>query len=180
MLQLKTVTPQFADFDKVSALYHSAFPENERRPLEEMFSFLSGSGEFLALYDGETFCGFVCLLSWQDITHILYLAIDSQLRGRGYGTGMLSAIRQRYPHSRLIADIELETTGAPNNTERRQLVQYRADDVSFRVMLCIGGCGTIQFEGGSIPFFKGDCIFVPADSVTMTITGQAQFLFVRG
>ena len=66
------------------------------------------------------------------------------------------------------------------NTERRQLVQYRADEVSFRVMLCIGGCGTIQFEGGSIPFFKGDCIFVPADSVTMTITGQAQFLFVRG
>lgn len=63
MLQLKTVTPQFADFDKLSALYHSAFPENERRPLEEMFSFLSGSGEFLALYDGETFCGFVCLLS---------------------------------------------------------------------------------------------------------------------
>lgn len=66
------------------------------------------------------------------------------------------------------------------NTERRQVVQYRADEVSFRVMLCIGGCGTIQFEGGSIPFFKGDCIFVPADSVTMTITGQAQFLFVRG
>ena len=94
MLQLKTVTPQFADFDKLSALYHSAFPENERRPLEEMFTFLSGSGEFLALYDGETFCGFVCLLSWQDITHILYLAIDSRLRGRGYGTGMLSAIRQ--------------------------------------------------------------------------------------
>lgn len=108
MLQLKTVTPQFADFDKVSALYHSAFPKNERRPLEEMFTFLSGGGEFLALYDGETFCGFVCLLSWQDITHILYLAIDSRLRGRGYGTGMLSAIRQRYPHSRLIADIELE------------------------------------------------------------------------
>ena len=50
MLQLKTVTPQFADFDKVSALYHSAFPENERRPLVEMFSFLSGGGEFLALY----------------------------------------------------------------------------------------------------------------------------------
>lgn len=138
MLQLKTVTPQFADFDKVSALYHSAFPENERRPLEEMFSFLSGGGEFLALYDGETFCGFVCLLSWQDITHILYLAIDSQLRGRGYGTGMLSAIRQRYPHSRLIADIELETTDAPNNAERRQRKHfyqksgYRSSEVQYR------------------------------------------------
>lgn len=66
------------------------------------------------------------------------------------------------------------------NTERRQLVQYRADEVAFRVMLCISGCGNIRFGSESIPFFKGDCIFVPANSVTMTVTGQAQFLDVRG
>lgn len=34
--------------------------------------------------------------------------------------------------------------------------------------------------GGQITFYKGDCIFVPADSVTMRIHGQAQFLDVRG
>lgn len=66
------------------------------------------------------------------------------------------------------------------NTEHRQLVKYRVDEVSFQVILCIGGCGTIQFEGDNILFFKGDCIFVPANSITMTITGQAQFLLVRG
>ena len=66
------------------------------------------------------------------------------------------------------------------NTERRQKVHYSADEIAFRVLLCVNGCGTISYEGGTIPFYKGDCIFVPADSVTLTIHGQAQFLDVRG
>lgn len=59
-------------------------------------------------------------------------------------------------------------------------VHYRADEIAFRVLLCVNGCGTISYEGGTIPFYKGDCIFVPADSETLTIHGQAQFLDVRG
>lgn len=66
------------------------------------------------------------------------------------------------------------------NTERRQTVHYRADELAFRVLLCVNGCGTISYEGGSITFYKGDCIFVPANSETLTIHGQAQFLDVRG
>ena len=66
------------------------------------------------------------------------------------------------------------------NTERRQIVHYRADELAFRVLLCISGCGSIVFKDGSITFYKGDCIFIPADSVMMTIHGQAQFLDVRG
>ena len=66
------------------------------------------------------------------------------------------------------------------NSERRQQVHYRADEVSFRVLLCVDGCGTIRFDGGEIIFYKGDCIFVPANSAVLTIHGQAQFLDVRG
>ena len=51
---------------------------------------------------------------------------------------------------------------------------------AFRVLLCVNGCGTISNEGGNLPFYKGDCIFVPADSEVLTIHGQAQFLDVRG
>ena len=66
------------------------------------------------------------------------------------------------------------------NTERRQQVQYSADEMAFRVLLCINGCGVITYNGGEIIFYKGDCIFVPANSVKLTIHGQAQFLDVRG
>lgn len=66
------------------------------------------------------------------------------------------------------------------NTERRQIVTYKADNMAFRVLLCVNGCGTIRYDDGEIVFYKGDCIFVPADSVEMKIHGEAQFLDVRG
>lgn len=57
---------------------------------------------------------------------------------------------------------------------------YLADELGFRVLLCVGGCGNISFRTESFRFYKGDCIFVPADSEELKIHGQAQFLDVRG
>ena len=68
------------------------------------------------------------------------------------------------------------------NTERcRKLVGYQADSISFRVLLCINGCGSVHTEDGDFfEFFKGDCIFFPANSIKIRIHGKAQFLDVRG
>lgn len=66
------------------------------------------------------------------------------------------------------------------NTERRQRVHYRADEVSFRVLLCVNGCGTIHFANEMLNIYKGDCIFIPANSEVLSIHGQLQFLDVRG
>ena len=67
------------------------------------------------------------------------------------------------------------------NTERcREMVSYQADNTSFRVLLCTDGCGSVRTEEGSREFFKGDCIFVPANSERLRLHGQAQFLDVRG
>lgn len=66
------------------------------------------------------------------------------------------------------------------NTERRQKVTYFADALSFRVLLCIDGAGKLVYDDETLIFRKGDCIFVPADSVEMEIQGEAQFLDIRG
>lgn len=66
------------------------------------------------------------------------------------------------------------------NTDRRQQVYYCSDELSFRVLLCVGGCGSLSFDGEVMQFYKGDCIFVPANSEKITIYGQAQFLDVIG
>ena len=68
------------------------------------------------------------------------------------------------------------------NTERhRDMVSYETGSDSFHVLLCIGGCGAVYMENGeSICFFKGDCIFFPADSAKVKLHGKAQFLEVRG
>ena len=65
------------------------------------------------------------------------------------------------------------------NTEKRQAVCYRTDELSFRVLLCIDGCGILTFENTVREIYKGDCIFVPADSVKIRIHGKFQFLDIR-
>lgn len=66
------------------------------------------------------------------------------------------------------------------NTTHRQKLTFSADALSFRVLLCIEGQGTMEFDGESLAFRKGDCIFVPADSVVTELSGSAHFLDVRG
>lgn len=66
------------------------------------------------------------------------------------------------------------------NTERcREMADFRTDSTSFQVLLCIGGCGVMLGEGEMLHFFKGDCIFVPADSLPLKLHGRAEFLKVR-
>ena len=66
------------------------------------------------------------------------------------------------------------------NTERRQKVAYRADAMSFRVLLCVDGCGTVSFCNSASNIYKGDCLFLPADSVELSLHGQLQLLDIRG
>ncbi|MBU5461105.1 type I phosphomannose isomerase catalytic subunit [Lachnoclostridium sp. MSJ-17] len=65
------------------------------------------------------------------------------------------------------------------NTEtNRNMVPFQVGDVSFNVLLCLSGTGSIFFGKEALSFFKGDCIFVPADSVEMKIHGKASMLKV--
>ena len=65
------------------------------------------------------------------------------------------------------------------NTEiQRNLVEYQTDSNSFHALLCIDGCGVLFGEHVMIPFFKGDCVFVPAESIPLKLHGKAQLLNV--
>lgn len=66
------------------------------------------------------------------------------------------------------------------DTQRRQRVRLRTGGETFEVLLCIGGCGLLRFEGGELLFFRGDCLFLPARSAELTLLGQACFLQIRG
>lgn len=64
------------------------------------------------------------------------------------------------------------------NTENRKLASFQTGSNSFHTLLCVEGCGTMLGKAVDIPFFKGDCIFVPADSIPLKLHGQAQILNV--
>ena len=63
------------------------------------------------------------------------------------------------------------------NTEiQRRLVDFKTDAGSFHTLLCVDGCGSMSGEGFMLNFFKGDCIFVPAESMVVHLHGRAQLL----
>lgn len=66
------------------------------------------------------------------------------------------------------------------NTElAKKMVEIYTESNSFCVYVCLEGCGVIYMEDGKIlNFFKGDTIFVPAESVKMRVHGKAQLLRV--
>ena len=65
------------------------------------------------------------------------------------------------------------------NTEvHRNLTDFRTGNNSFHALLCIEGCGVLFGEGFMLNFFRGDCVFVPANSIPLKFHGQAQLLDV--
>lgn len=68
------------------------------------------------------------------------------------------------------------------NTEvYKKMISVSADPSSFQVLLCYDGCGLLIPENGDVlPFFKGDCIFVPAaNSGEFKLHGKAKLLRVN-
>lgn len=66
------------------------------------------------------------------------------------------------------------------NTECcKNMVNIQTGSNSFQVLLCIEGCGCIcENRNNYINFFKGDCIFIPANSNVLKIHGKTQILKV--
>ena len=58
-------------------------------------------------------------------------------------------------------------------------IEYRSDELSFRILLCIEGSSILSFEDEIIECNVGKCIFVPANSVNIKIRGRAKFLDIR-
>ena len=70
------------------------------------------------------------------------------------------------------------------NTKAEALeVVYSTDSTSFEVLLCVEGTGQLmerrKNEKKILSFRKGDCIFVPADSVPLFLAGNAQLLKIH-
>ena len=123
-LSLMPLTPDHPDLPGVMALMVRAFPKNERLPAAFLFDPGDGSRDFLAIHEGDTLCGFISLLSWQDITPIMFFAVAEDMRSRGVGTQALRMLRTQKPGARIIADVEAEDPAAPNHAQRHRRRQF--------------------------------------------------------
>lgn len=124
MLRVIKISSKNKDLIKIRKLYECVFPENERGPLTTLLEDNFGCSEIFAFYDKEVFCGFISLLNYKDICHIIYFAVDPVLQGGGYGSQILNLLNDIKPHKRILADVEVKTAIASNNMLRDKRKQF--------------------------------------------------------
>ncbi len=117
-LSLRQVREASPELERLQALYHSAFPANERRNLTSLLRDSTGSGEVLSLWRGEEFVGLGCTLLTRKMAHLIYFAVEPSLRGGGLGSQALELFRRRYAPRPLAVDIEEPLEGTPNQAQR--------------------------------------------------------------
>lgn len=89
----------------VIALYESAFPEEERRPLPAQQRLLQEGALCLLEVEVEgRFAGFVFCWELTDFTFVEHFAIDPLMRGRGSGSKVMTLLFKRY--GRLVLETE--------------------------------------------------------------------------
>ena len=72
----------------VSPLYLSAFPEDERPPLDFFYSMVNGfkENQVIGYFDKGDFIGFTYLVFYKDIMYLAFFAVKDDKRNQGYGT----------------------------------------------------------------------------------------------
>ena len=104
-LKMNILDRNSPDINYVLELYYSSFPKNELMDFNVFYS-SHLKGDVISFYDNDKFVGFASLLSKNDISHILYFAVEPNLRGKGYGTQSLIQICNYFKNNRIILDVE--------------------------------------------------------------------------
>lgn len=108
-----------SDYKIVKKLYLSAFPKNERPPFFMLKAGVKkGAGDFFVARDGELFVGFAYTVIYKDLAYLFYFAIDDALRGKGYGSAVLTELKRIYGEKRFFLAREMLDKDAPNYDER--------------------------------------------------------------
>lgn len=110
---------------QAKALYLTAFPREERLPWWVMRLNAHRNGiDLTAWIEEDLFCGFTASVTVEGLHFLLFFAVDTALQGKGYGSGILSALREEYGN--IVLNVELLEKSAPNYSQRlRRFAFYR-------------------------------------------------------
>lgn len=118
-LTLEPLTKNANEFAKVKELYDGSFPKNERIPMNLLiWKAKKDFVDLLVIYEDDVFVGFTYLIIREDLTYVLYIAIDGNARSKGYGGRALAEIKEKYPGNRIILNIEVIDEAASNYEQR--------------------------------------------------------------
>lgn len=113
-----------------------AFPPQEYVSPQELLAYTEDSDDcdFLGFYAGKDFIGYLHLIRYKNMVYVCFFAVGASYRSRGYGSEILSKLKELYPTYRIVLDIEAADESAPNLHQ-----QYQAARFLFEKWVCTYG-----------------------------------------
>lgn len=125
MIQFVSLKQQKEKLQNIKKLYLEAFPAEERVPFFYLKYKLSRpSADCFHIYADGRWIGFLYIVFYEDIVFVFYFAVQSDVRGMGYGSQILDKLKSLYPHRRFILNIEEPDEGSDNHEQRRKRKQF--------------------------------------------------------
>ena len=95
------------NFSNVIELYKEAFTTVRRVPSWLLrFMMRKGKPGFSVLYDNNVWIGLLYVTEYKDLIFVHFFAISKPSRSQGYGSKVISAIRELYADKRIVLNIE--------------------------------------------------------------------------
>ncbi len=92
-------------YTQVNDIYEKSFPQEEKYiTLDKMIQ--SQGSELYCLVDNEIVLGIMYLIFYKDMIFILYLAVNTEKRSKGYGSYLLKWCLEKYGDKKIYLNIE--------------------------------------------------------------------------
>jgi len=167
MLTVKPITNSIKNdrevLQHISNLYSSAFPRQEQAPLALLINQTKkDTVKFFAFYDGDVFLGLTYTISFKDMTYLWYLAIQSDLRSKGYGSQIMRYLHELYPNNRIVLNLDIQDETAMDSEIRKKRKEfYIKNGYSSTGYLCTfhGNKLDVMSINGNVTFDEFSSIF---------------------
>ena len=124
-MQTKKVSVFAKDFWKQKALQKRAFPKEEQYPFLVLQLMACRKGiDYFAHYDNNLFWGISYTSSTDKMMYVLYLAVNDEIRSKGYGTLILKHLKEMGGNREITLNIEPLDEAADNYEQRVKRMKF--------------------------------------------------------
>lgn len=127
--------PNKTQMKQIRRLYREAFPAAERKPFRIILKKMrEGTVDLFAIAAGERFLGLMVAFRYGELLLLDYFAVAADARSLGIGAKAIELLRDRFPDSRILLEIE---EGSESEMLRRKAfyLRHRFREAGLRVWL---------------------------------------------
>lgn len=125
MINTKVVTKKLNEFNKIEYLLKNAFPKVEQMNTTYLLLMAKRKAiNFLAFYDDDLFIGFSYFIKTKDMIFITYIAINDEIRSKGYGSKILTYLKENNPTLPISLNVEMLDDNASNKEQRIKRIKF--------------------------------------------------------